>query len=135
VVEEKLNTLEAQLSFETQIQNVNSVNPPQERLSSLLECYQTGQYGDVEKLAVSITQEFPKHQFGWKMLGALFGQSGWNSEAVNANERAVALSPQDAEAHNNLGITLKVLSRLDEAEVSYAQAIALKPDYAEAHSN
>jgi Flp pilus assembly protein TadD len=45
------------------------------------------------------------------------------------------LKPDFAEAHNNLGNTLKELGRLDEAEASYNQAIALKPDYAEAHRN
>jgi hypothetical protein len=45
------------------------------------------------------------------------------------------LKPDFAEAHNNLGNTLKELGRLDEAEASYTQAIALKPDFAEAHSN
>ena len=39
------------------------------------------------------------------------------------------------EAHNNLGVTLKELGRLDEALASYNQAIALKPDYAEPHNN
>ena len=34
-----------------------------------------------------------------------------------------------------MGITLKELGRLDEAEASFRQAIELKPDYAEAHSN
>jgi len=34
-----------------------------------------------------------------------------------------------------VGITLKELGRLDEAEASYTQAIALKPDYADAHNN
>ena len=38
LAEEKLNTLEAQLSPETQIQNVNSANPSQQQLNSLLEC-------------------------------------------------------------------------------------------------
>ena len=109
--------------------------PSKVQLSSLLECYRTGQYGDAEKLAMSITQEFPKHQFGWKVLGAVMGQTGRNSEAENANQTAIVLSPQDAEAHNNLGNTLKELGRLEEAEASYTQAIALKPDYAEAHSN
>ena len=37
--------------------------------------------------------------------------------------------------HNNLGITLKKVGKLDEAEASCRQAIALKPDFAEAHSN
>ena len=45
------------------------------------------------------------------------------------------LSPHDAEAHSNLGNTLRELGRLDEAETSYRQAIALKPDFIEAHSN
>jgi tetratricopeptide (TPR) repeat protein len=135
VAEEKLNTLEAQLPFETQIENVNSANPPQERLSSLLECYQTGQYGDAEKLAVSITQEFPKHQFGWKVLSAVLKQTGRVSESLVASQKSVQLVPQDAEAHSNLGITLHELGRLEEAEASFRQAIALKPDFAGAHNN
>jgi tetratricopeptide (TPR) repeat protein len=40
-----------------------------------------------------------------------------------------------AEAHNNLGNTLKELGRLGGAEASLRQAIDLKPDYAEAHLN
>ena len=40
-----------------------------------------------------------------------------------------------AQAHNNLGNTLKEMGRLDEAEASYTIAIALKSDFAEAHSN
>jgi predicted TPR repeat methyltransferase len=45
------------------------------------------------------------------------------------------LKPDFAKAHNNLGIILKELEKLDEAEASYRKAITLKPDYAEAHSN
>ena len=61
------------------------------------------------------------------------GQTGRKSEAVNANQKAVELSPQDAEAHYNLGITLQELGRLEEAEASYRQAIALKSDFAETY--
>jgi len=135
LAEEKLNTLEAQLSSETQIQNINSANPPQEQLSSLLEYYQTGGYGDAEKLAMSITQEFPEHQFAWKVLGAVLKQTDRVGESLLASQKSVQLAPQDAEAHSNLGVTLQELGRLYEAEASYTQAIALKPDYAEAHYN
>jgi tetratricopeptide (TPR) repeat protein len=45
------------------------------------------------------------------------------------------LKPNFAEAHCNLGVTLKELGRLDEALASYKQAIALKPDFAQAHNN
>ena len=135
VAGDKLNVLEAQLASKTQTQTVNSANPSQQQINSLLEYYQTGRYGDAEKIALSITHKFPKHQFSWKVLGALYGASGRNSEAVNAYQTAVALSPQDAEAFTNLGATLKELGRLDEAEASYMQAIVLKPDLAEAHCN
>ena len=66
---------------------------------------------------------------------AVLAATGRKSEAVDANQTAAALSPQNAEAHNNLGTILQELGRLDEALASYSQAIALKPDYAEAHSN
>ena len=116
-------------------QNLKVKNPSQQQLNSLLEYYQNGRFDDAEKLAVSITNEFPKHQFGWKVLGAILGATGRNSEAVDANQISVALSPEDAEAHNNLGVSLKKLRKLKEAQASYTQAIALKPDFAEAHSN
>ena len=135
VAEEKLNVLGLQLGSLTTTESVDSVNPPQQLLSSLLQHYQAGRLSDAEKLSQSLTQEYPKHQFAWKVLGAVLGQTGRNSEAANANQTAVVLSPQDAEAHYNLGNTLKELGRLCEAEASYTQAIALKPDYAEAHNN
>jgi tetratricopeptide (TPR) repeat protein/cephalosporin hydroxylase len=132
---DRLNSLEAQLSPKTQIENVNSASPSQQKLDSLLEYYQNERFSEAEKLAVEINQEFPKHQLAWKVLGAVLGATGRKSEAVDANQTVVALSPQDAEAHSNLGNTLKELGRLDEALASYTQAIALKPDFAEAQSN
>ena len=115
--------------------NANSLSPSQSQLDNLLEHYQNGRYDEAEKLAVSITEQFPKYQFGWKVLGAVLGQAGRKSEAVNAIQTAVTLSPQDAEAHGNLGVTLQELGRLDESEASLRKATALKPGYAEAHSN
>ncbi len=114
---------------------MESTSPSQQQLSNLLEYYQAGRLDDAEKLATSISQDFPKHQFAWKVLSAIFGATGRKSEAVDANLRAVALSPQDAEAHYNLGVTLQEMGRLDEALESYIQAITLKPELALAHYN
>ncbi len=114
---------------------MENASPSQQQLSNLLEHYQAGRLDDAEKLATSISQDFPKHQFAWKVLGAVFGATDRNSEAAVANQTAVALSPQDPEAHNNLGSTLKQLGRLDEALTSYRQAISLKTDFVLAHYN
>ena len=114
---------------------MNIDSPSQAQLDSLLKHYQTGDYGEAEKIAIFLTKQFPKHQFSWKVLGALLKQTGRISEAFPPMKKASQLMPQDAEAHSNLGVTFKELGKLEEAEASTAQAIILKPDYAEAHSN
>ncbi|MBT5410506.1 MAG: tetratricopeptide repeat protein [Rhodobiaceae bacterium] len=111
------------------------ISPSREQLIILLEHYQNGRFDHAEKLSVSITKEFPKHQFGWKVLGAVLKQTGRVVDSLTAMQKSVQLAPQDAEAHSNLGNTLKELGRLEEAEVSCRQAIALKPDFGDAHYN
>ena len=114
---------------------VSSTEPSQDQINHLLEHYQAGRFEEAEALATSITQQCPKHQFGWKVLGAVLKQTGRIAESLAPMQVAVELSPQDAEAHSNLGVTLQELGRLDESEASHRQAIALKPDYAEAYNN
>ena len=114
---------------------VEVTSPSRQQLSELLEHYQAGRLGRAEKVALSLTRKFPNHQFGWKVLGAVFGQTGRRNKALNANQKAVVLSPQDASAHSNLGNLLQELGRLDKAEVSLRQAISLKPDYSPAYNN
>ena len=132
---EGLSSLKAQLSSKTQQTNSIILSSFEQKIVSLLEHYQAKRYGDAEKLALSLTQEFPKHQLGWKVLGAVLKQTGRISDSLVAVQKSLQLMPQDAEAHSNLGATLQELGRLEEAEESYTKAIALKPDYVEAHSN
>ena len=110
-----------------------TVSAPQDL--QLLQYFQVGKYNEAENLAISFTQEFPNYQFGWKILGVLLGLSGRNFEAINANLKAIALLPQDAEVHNNLGSAFKEVNKLVEAEASYRQAIFLKPELTDAHYN
>ena len=130
-----LSSLESQLLPKSEKPNTVRVSPPQELLNRLLEFYQSGQFGDAEKLSIKITQEFPNHPFGWKVLSAIYGQLGRYAEALDICKKSLQLAPGDPEAHSNLGVTLQKLKRLDEAEASCMQAIALRPDYADAYSN
>ena len=57
------------------------------------------------------------------------------AEALASYDKAIALKPDVAAAHNNRGNALRDLKRPAEALASYDKAIALKPDYAEAHNN
>ena len=109
--------------------------PSQAKIQKLLSHYRAAQYVEAEQLAISITKQYPKHQFGWKVLSAVLKNTNRIADSLLPCQKAAETAPKDAEAHNNLGITLKQLSRLEESEASYRQAIALKPDYAEAQSN
>ena len=116
--------------------NTNQVrSPSQVEVNSLLEHYQKGRYDLVENLAKTITQKYPYHQLSWKILGAVFQQTGRLQESLITNKKTVAISPNDAKAHYNLGVTLQTLGKLEDAEASYSKAIAIKPEYELAHYN
>ena len=113
----------------------NSEAPPQNILDLLLAHYQSARYAEAEQLSRSLTQKFPMHQFGWKILGAVFSLTGRHLEAIAANRHAVTLSPTDAEAHSNLGNSLKASGELSGAAVSYREVIKLKPAIALGYFN
>jgi len=110
-------------------------NPSQIELRSLLEHYEKGQYVFAHNLATTLTQTYPHHPFGWKVLGALLEQTGKLQESLNANQKVLEISPNDVEAHNNLANTLQELGRLEEAEAILKKAIAIQPGLAQAHFN
>ena len=105
------------------------------QVNALLEHYQKGQYVQAENLAKHITEKEPNHQFSWKVLGAIFQQTGRLQDSLFANQKAVEIRPDDAQAHSNLGNSLQDLYRLEDALTSYYKAIAIEPNLAEAHSN
>lgn len=108
---------------------------PQHQINTLLEHYQKGRLEEAEALAESLTQQFPGHPSGWKVLGLILRRKGRLDESLLPMQKSVELSPHDAAGYSNLGVTLRDLGRLKEAEASYQQAIALKPDFVDAHCN
>lgn len=109
--------------------------PAVHEINALVSLFDTARYAEASDLAQTMTVRFPRYGFAWMVLGVVSNMMGRSSDALAPMQRAVALLPDDAVAHNNLGNTLKDLGRLDEAELSYRQALRIKPDYAEAHSN
>ncbi len=116
--------------------NLNQTrSPSQIELNTLLKYYQKGPHDLAQNLATKLTKRYPNHPFGWKVLGAMFGQTEKLQDAVIANQKALEITPNDAIVHYNLGNTLKEQGRLHEAESSYKKAIEIKPDFAQAYSN
>jgi len=94
--------------------------------------------GDVraaEESCRRILESDPQHFDALQMLGLIEAQCGDAAAAAGLFGRALALRPDNAEAHNNNANALYALGRYDEAVAGYERAIALDPSYVDAYSN
>jgi len=135
VSKDKLDTFASNLAAANGKGNKVNSRPPDKLLNNLLQVYQTGEYAASEKLAIAMTEKFPEHPFGWKILASLLKRAGKFAEALTVSENLTELVPLDAEAHNNLGNILRESGRVQDALKAYGKAISLRPNYAEAHFN
>ena len=62
-------------------------------------------------------------------------RAGRAEAAARAYRRLIRDHPREPQAHNNLGIALKMLGRLDDAAKAYGRALDIAPDYASAEAN
>ncbi len=115
-------------------QNVGK-DPSLHDIDMLVTLFTAGRFSEAATLAKNMTECFPLHGVGWKALGAVYMQMGHSANALVPMQKAATLSPDDAEAHNNLGIALYALGRLVEAEASYRRALLINPAVASAHCN
>ena len=69
------------------------------------------------------------------LSGLVALQAGKAQRGVDLIARAIAIQPDFAPAHNNLGNGLRALQRAAEALVSFDTALAIEPEYAEALCN
>jgi tetratricopeptide (TPR) repeat protein len=112
-----------------------SAMPDTQALQTLVALYNAGRYAELVSRAQEITERHPAFGGGWKTLGTALQAMQRSAEALEPMQRAVALSPGDAEAQTNLGNTLKALGRLDEAIASYQRAVQIDSAYGLAFYN
>ena len=112
-----------------------SDEPSPQDVNALVALFTAARYTEAVSVARAMTKRFSRHAFGWKALGAALKQLGRNADALAPMQKAVALSPDDAEGHNNLGAILRDLDRPGEAVACSRRALKIRPDFAEAHGN
>ena len=86
---DKLIQLEEQLSPTSNVietKNGHFTTPSKQQLNSLLRHYESGNSVEAEKLARSLAEQFPNHQFAWKVLGAILKQTGRIDESLVASQ-------------------------------------------------
>ena len=107
--------------------------PSPAECNQLIALSNAGHHAELESRARSLVERYPHSGFAWKLLGVTL--HGQGKDALHALKRATRLLPNDAEAHYNLGVTLKSLDQLDGAVASYRRALELKPDSADVYNN
>jgi protein O-GlcNAc transferase len=108
--------------------------PADQQFAQALEHHRAGRLVEAERLYREVCAADPNHGESFHRLGVVAHQLG-RPDAAEFLARAVALKPDIAEAHNDLGVVLGARGRFAEAAASFARAVALRPDYAEAHNN
>jgi Flp pilus assembly protein TadD len=94
-----------------------------------------GRTAEAERAFSALTKSHPDLSGPFANLGLIHRQAAKYPEAIAALEKAVSLSPQRADLHNQLGITYRMAGEFKKAKSSYEQSIALDAKYAPAVLN
>ena len=117
---------------------MTALSPLQAEINSVITLYSNGQIQEalnaIETLIKSYPNEFITLQYQWCLL-CWFRTISKLDAAVKSYEKSLAIKPDYAEVHYNLGVTFQELGQLDEAVKCYKKALAIKPDYAIACNN
>jgi len=101
-------------------------------LGSLLTAM--GRQADAAEVARRVTRTAPTLPEGHYTLGNALAD-GQPEAAIEAYRRAIALRPNYADAHLNLGVALQQWGRADQAAECFGRALALRPNDPDALTN
>ena len=106
-----------------------------DKLALGLQRHQEGQPQEAERLYRAVLREDPYNSDAWHLLGMIKQLSGDFSVAIDCIQRAISLSPDFADYHNNLATVHSASGDFTAAEASCREAIRLRPTFAQAHNN
>jgi dTDP-4-amino-4,6-dideoxygalactose transaminase/predicted O-linked N-acetylglucosamine transferase (SPINDLY family) len=120
-------------AFERQL--AESGTPDPATIDAATALFAQGRLDEAGYAAHFLTEQFPQHPFGYKLLGGIYHLQGELAQALDAMQIAAQYAPDDAETLSNLGLLLKTAGRVAEAQDVLARAIALQADNANAHNH
>jgi tetratricopeptide (TPR) repeat protein len=96
-------------------------------IDALAALVNTGRASEAEAKTHQLLERFPQIGMLWKILSVALVRQG--KEALPALRRTAELMPDDAEAHSNLGATLRARGLWSEALASFQTSLELRPGH------
>ncbi len=128
------NKSEEEVLTANQLEGVESIAANEEMLNTMVErAYRLFRSGDAvkaESLYRQVLNFDENHVVATNLLGLLCIQTQRPGEAVSLIEKALAVSPKDAQAHANLGIAYRNLNQLEAAARHFRESLRLEPNKA-----
>lgn len=109
--------------------------PAEEKLDQLKRAYDRRDFAETERIARGFTRKWPAFGPGWSFLSAALHARGKLDKAAQAYQRALRLSPDRADLHDNFGALLVQQGRLDQAVDHFRESVRLDPGSARSRSN
>ena len=109
--------------------------PSGAELDALHALQRQGQRRELIAQAGSLSDRYPRFVYLINLRGITHAQLSELAEAQHCFERAIAIDPNYADGHNNLGNVLRDLKHPEEAAAAYRRSIALKPEQPQAYYN
>jgi tetratricopeptide (TPR) repeat protein len=103
--------------------------------NAALCCHQQGLLEDAARLYRQVLDSNPAHSNALLLLGLVAMQQGSPTRGVELISRAVALDPEVALYHANLGEAYRMLGHYEKAADSFRRALALDPHLAPVANN
>ena len=114
---------------------MNDNEPPVEKIDSLITLYSNGKAQKVVDEINILQKKFDNSPLLFNIKGACFIALGQMYNAIESYEYAIALKPDYADSHYNLGNSFRAIDKLEESIQSYENAISALPDFFEAVFN
>ena len=106
-----------------------------EELDSVIALYSNGHFKEAINQIKVLNKAYPNVPLLFNLVGACYKALGQLEGSVKMFETAVNIKPDYAEAHKNLGITLRDMGRTDEALENLKKAVLMEPKYVDAYYN
>ena len=108
---------------------------PRDQANELMSLYRAGDIQSALEEGLRLAIRFAEDPILQNFIGVMMSGCGRPEEAITSHKKAVALMPDYAEAHGNLGVAFAHLGDNSEAISSYNRAIQLNPKDAKMHYN